>query len=248
MTLQRLFAVLFVSLAPASAYAHIVITSPTPRVDADNVKEASAPCGGPRGDVVTQLTPGQMFTIEYDETVAHPGHFELNFSMAGDDFAMSIANEIPDQGGQGSYSYEFQVPNVECTDCAFQFVQVMTDRNPPTNYYSCIDVEIMPEGAGMPDAGSGEADMGGTGTPDMGTTVPADMGTTTPPATGNNNSGPGTDPTPGGNTTSNPAGETSYGTVEAHGNACSVSGLSPNDASLWLLALALFFIRRTRRD
>lgn len=237
---------------PSVASAHIVITSPTPRVDSDNVKEAGAPCGGPRGDNITQLTGGQMFTFEYDETVAHPGFFQLNFSMEGDDNWVSLDDEIPDQGGDqpGSYSHTFEVPDVDCTDCTFQFVQVMEDRNPPTNYYACIDVEITSSTSGTPDAGMGEPDMG----------MPsADMGTTG----GNNNTG-GTNntqnstngtSTPGTNSqTNNTGAQDNYSgpydnpPPQNSGNACATSPHAPARGALGLLlAIGGFFAMRRRQ-
>ena len=208
-------------VAPSAAYAHIVVTSPTARIDASNIKEADAPCGAPRGDIVTQLTGGQMFTLDYDETIGHPGFFRLRFSMAGDTNWQMIADNIPDQGGVGSYSYTFQVPDVTCDQCTFQWIQIMTDRDPPTNYYSCFDVEITASSANnaTPDVGMGEPDVG------MGT---ADM------APSNN----GIDPTNNGIDPNN---------VDATGT-CSTSPIDRR-ASGWLIALlGLGLIRRRRRS
>lgn len=186
---RLLFSVLALLAFPTTAFAHTMVTSPSPRVDSDSIKESSAPCGGPRGSTIHQLDPGQMLTIEYDETVAHQGHFELRFSMAGDTNWMSLDDNIPDQGGVGSYEHTFQVPDVECADCTFQFIQVMTDRNPPQNYYSCIDVAIGSDTTPV-DMGMGGADMG------------TDAGNTNN-GTNSNNTNPGTDNGPDNNANPN---------------------------------------------
>lgn len=229
---------LLVFLAPAVASAHIVVTAPTPRSDRANIKEPDAPCGAARGNVVTQLVGGQMFTLEYDETIAHPGYFQLRFSMANDANWQMIADNIADQGGVGSYSFQFQVPDVNCDDCTFQWIQVMEDRDPPTNYYSCFDVEIAPSDPGTPDAGM---DAGvDAGLPDAGAIPPEDMGTTTT-LPSNNNSGPTTDvgsgvvtPGPG------PSGE-----ADASGHHINATGTcasaGPHERSNGALALGLLF-------
>lgn len=240
---------------PSTALGHAKVTSPTPRIDASNIKEAAAPCGGPRGDVVTQLTGGQMLTLEYDETIGHPGFFQLRFSMAGDTNWQMIADNIPDQGGVGSYSYTFQVPDVSCDQCTFQWIQVMTDRNPPTNYYSCFDVEITSStGTPTPDAGMGTADMGEP-VPDVGMGTnngidPTNNGIGGTTGTGGNNGttpGPGTNPpivTPGAD-----AGMSADGgpSVRATGTCAT----APRDQRLggWLIALlGLGLIRARRRS
>jgi MYXO-CTERM domain-containing protein len=239
------------SLIPAVAGAHAVVTSPPPRVDAANIKEATAPCGGPRGDVVTQLTGGQMLTMEWDETIAHPGFHQLRFSMAGDTNWQMIADNIPDQGGVGSYSYEFQVPDVTCDQCTFQWIQVMTDRNPPVNYYSCFDVEITGSSTNVPDAGT--PDMGG-GVPDTG----MDSGEPQQPA----NNGVGGNNQTGGENNANPTpvdpfqpqvdagveGDVATTHINGTGTCSSVSGSTAGELALILLGVFAFGRRRRRQS
>lgn len=228
---------LLMLLMPATASAHLLVTSPSPRVADDNIKEGRAPCGGPRGSVVHSLVAGEPLTIEFDETVAHPGHFELRFSEAGDvDWQMLDAN-IPDQGGVGSYTHTFDVPEVECDDCTLQFIQVMTDRNPPTNYYNCIDVEItMPpapqEDVGVPADVGPEPDVGSSGnnaspnnsTPGMTTQEPATNNVPDPVVPQTNQQA---DPT----------------NIHAGGEVCSTAPAT-SDFALWLLLGAVTLARR----
>lgn len=242
MSLLRLLLPLAVVGLPAVANAHMVITSPAPRVSADNIKEANAPCGGPRGSVVHELTGGQMLTIEFDETIAHPGHFELKFSMAGDTRWQTLDAAIPDQGGVGSYSHTFQVPDVTCTDCTFQFIQVMTDRNPPVNYYNCIDVAIT--GTAMPEPDLGGAPDMGSAPPDMGTTP--SNNTTTPP---NNATPPGTTVPPDPSTptpTPEPDAGAELHDVNGSGAACSVATGHAADGA-WLALVVGALVTRVRR-
>lgn len=128
-----------------------------PRSAADNLKVG--PCGNaaPKTDPndIPTLFAGDTVTISWEETINHPGWYRIAFSPDGqngfDDNV--IADNITDtQNGQVNrndpttyhrYSRSFTVPDTECSQCAIQMIQVMTDRNPPTNYYSCADVRIV---------------------------------------------------------------------------------------------------------
>ena len=126
-----------------------------PRSDNSGIK--SGPCGSDPQMAFedrTVLTPGETITVEWEETIYHPGNFRWAFSPgntnAFDDNI--LVDDIPSDGGPGptlgdpaswnQFSTQITVPDVECDDCVIQLIQVMTDRNPPTLYFSCADVRI----------------------------------------------------------------------------------------------------------
>lgn len=113
------------------------------------------PCGGASVDETRRvsLVKGQTIKVEWEETINHPGLFKISFSQDGvTGFETNLIKEVQDdQNGAITYadpsswhqfSTELLVPNVVCDKCAFQLIQVMTDSNPPTMYYSCADVSI----------------------------------------------------------------------------------------------------------
>lgn len=120
-----------------------------PRTNDPGLK--TAPCGGAaRANTSTTLTPGQQVTVEWEETVDHPGFFRLSFSPANDvGFENNvIADNILDTQNDGKtphfYSKQITLPNQSCTACTLQLIQVMTDvPAAPTNYYSCSDIQLL---------------------------------------------------------------------------------------------------------
>lgn len=165
----------FVALASSPSGAHARLNpSKTlkPRSADSNLK--SGPCGNVAPTTTrTTYAPGEMVTIEWEETINHPGWYRIAFSPSGDTGfdANVLKDNITDtQNGSVTYSdpstfhkYSTTVtlPETLCESCTLQLIQVMTDRNPPTNYYSCADIRIVEGGA---DAG-GETD-GAAETPD----------------------------------------------------------------------------------
>ncbi len=121
----------------------------------------TAPCGGKaRTNTPKVLKKGDTVTLKFRETIGHPGHFIISFSPAADeDFDKNILLDNIVRGvgvvddKNNIYSREITLPDVECTDCALQLIQVMTDRNPPTNYYSCADIQLTATGAPPPVGG-----------------------------------------------------------------------------------------------
>jgi hypothetical protein len=160
--------VLLLWLGPV-ALAHVHIVSHEPRYGMDTIK--SPPCGlsatsSARGEVVHTFLPGETITLEYDEYIAHPGHFRISFDLDGeDDFVepagyddlYTNATVLLDgiaahaQAGSGGIrSVYVTLPDVECDNCTLQLAQIMTDKppyEPATNdlYYNCLDVELVPE-------------------------------------------------------------------------------------------------------
>jgi hypothetical protein len=145
----------------APAWAHIAMTSPPPRGEA----QKTGPCGASgstRGSTVTTFQAGQTITVEWDETVDHPGHYRIAFDDDGDDvfrnpnnpgdgFASTLVEPITDKGG-GHYTQEVTLPNISCDNCTLQLIQVMTTQVPYNSfYYQCADITIVGgDGGGEP--------------------------------------------------------------------------------------------------
>jgi hypothetical protein len=130
--------------------------------DCEGIKQG--PCGGIARslDRVTNLNAGEMFTMEWVETINHPGYFLLQFSQDGQkdmitkfliqDQDLNLVNTIArfehkNGGTPKTYSGTFTVPDVTCNKCVLQLVQVMEDKNPVSNYFSCADIKITKGGA-----------------------------------------------------------------------------------------------------
>ncbi len=113
---------------------------------------------GPCGNLVqlpldqrTQIVAGSKITVEWEETIEHPGWYRLAFSPNGSTgFDTNVLlDNIPDTTGAvvrtnsatwHRYSATIDVPMTTCESCTIQLIQVMTE-NPanPRNYYSCAD-------------------------------------------------------------------------------------------------------------
>lgn len=119
----------------------------------------AGPCGGvARLAAPAVYAPGTTITVNWEETINHPGRFEFYFSQAGDaNFGTPIAvrNKLAAENAAivgtnyRQYSASITLPNVTCTDCTLQMIQVMTETNPPSLYYACADVRLQ-AGAPMP--------------------------------------------------------------------------------------------------
>ena len=161
-------------LGPATAaHAHIEMTSPKPRT----LEQKTGPCGvtgSTRGTNVTTYRPGETITVEWDETVDHPGHYRIAFDDNGNDsfrdpsrpddnFPQTLADQIVDRGG-GRYTQQVTLPNISCTSCTLQLIQVMTTVVPYNSFYfQCADLVLGGEVPGPdPDPGPAEADGGCT--------------------------------------------------------------------------------------
>ncbi|MFO0667549.1 MAG: SCE4755 family polysaccharide monooxygenase-like protein [Polyangiaceae bacterium] len=176
---------LAVSFLPSVASAHISLTYPPPRY-ADLKK---GPCGkggalDVRGANVTKLKPGATITVTWKETIGHPGHYRIAFDPNGQSIFQDpksfsdvsggpgvLMDGIADKTGTQTYSQQVTLPNVECTNCTLQVIQVMTDKVPYGDgddiYYQCADIVLAKDAlddAGTfpyPDGGS----SGSSGTP-----------------------------------------------------------------------------------
>jgi hypothetical protein len=109
----------------------------------------TGPCGGiARTNTPKVLSGGDTIELKWEETIQHPGRYEFSISLANDQSFIQLlivpdvqdnTNDLPHQ-----YSALLTVPNINCTDCTLQMIQVMTE-NPanPRNYYSCADIQIV---------------------------------------------------------------------------------------------------------
>jgi MYXO-CTERM domain-containing protein len=168
-----LFALIVIMAVPATADAHLRMTSPASRYG-DMQKQG--PCGitdGARSTNIYTAKPGSDVMLIWDEYISHPGHFRISFDDDGvDDFVDPIAFDdlntapsvlvdgIPHVDGSPIYNYMLTLPNVECTNCTLQIIQMMTDKPPYGDgndiYYQCIDLVLdanAPDVVPDPDAG-----------------------------------------------------------------------------------------------
>jgi hypothetical protein len=128
------------------------MTAPTPRT-LDNKAGPCGATGSRRGTHVTTFAPGATITVEWDETVDHPGHYRIAFDDDGDDvfvnpnnpddnFAFTLKEPIADKAG-GHYTQQITLPTAPCANCTLQLMQIMTTQVPYNSfYYQCADISI----------------------------------------------------------------------------------------------------------
>lgn len=183
------FSAIFLSLIlglAQQAWSHARLMAPLPRSNADNNKVG--PCGRVAKTAnPTVLTAGQQLTVNWEETIDHPGRYILAYSVDNDVTFTTINANLPDtQGGALPHRYTttITVPNVTCTNCTLRLIQSM-EENPaaPTFYYSCADVRIQAVGQPTPTP---------TATPN-----PTASPTATPTPSGSATPKPSASPTPG---------------------------------------------------
>lgn len=152
-------------LLSGTASAHVTLTSPAPRT-AENKAGPCGAAGSKRGTQVATFAPGAEITVEWDETVDHPGHYRIAFDNDGDDvfvnpnnpndnFAFTLMEPIADKAG-GHYTQKITLPTTPCTNCTLQLMQIMTTQVPYDSfYYQCADITIGDGGTGGEDPGGG---------------------------------------------------------------------------------------------
>lgn len=153
----------------ATAYAHIAMTSPAPRSSA----QKEGPCGAAgsvRGTNVATFRPGETITVEWDETVGHIGHYRIAFdddgsdsfrnpSQPNDNFPQTLVDQITDRDGMTHYTQQVTLPNMSCTNCTLQLIQVMTTLVPYNSFYfQCADLVLSVD---APDPGPGPSGADG---------------------------------------------------------------------------------------
>ena len=186
-------------LAPGLAQAHIHLTQPQARTDSLTGDQKDQHCGVANQQRTTRVTtykPGETITVNWMETINHPGYYRIALQPDGQIFGIPPAGPnngfpIEDRTGMtdpnnnsivlkdripdGTLTTTVTLPNMECTNCTLQFIQVMTDKAPYTIdalsddiYFNCADIAIANNApdAGvqpMPDAGTGGGGGGGGG-------------------------------------------------------------------------------------
>lgn len=148
-------------LAPALASAHARINASmqadqlrviTPRNTNAGNKEATRPCGTTtRSSVIPVFAPGEQVTLQLQETIYHPGYFQVNFSNSGADGTFTTNLTTVQHVGttsMGAFPVTVTLPSCAVCDsttpCTIQMIQYMTESNPPTKYYSCADIIMSP--------------------------------------------------------------------------------------------------------
>lgn len=167
--MKRILVLLLIALAPSLSFGHARLISPTPRNNNAGIKVG--PCGNvPRTGVNTTWTVGQTVTIEWEETINHPGKFLFAISPANDQgFENNMVKMVLDDQDQGvplphKFSTTIVVPNIPCENCTFQMIQSMEENpNNPTYYYSCADIRIVPAAAPTPTPGEEGSDQSSQG-------------------------------------------------------------------------------------
>ncbi|WP_394200683.1 SCE4755 family polysaccharide monooxygenase-like protein [Marinagarivorans algicola] len=105
------------------------------------------PCGNvARGSNPAVFKAGQTITLNWESTIYHEGYFRIAFSPADDkgfDQAVLLDNIPERERPPGPYSAQVTLPSEPCEACTLQLIQVMLDRTPPTNYYSCADIQLI---------------------------------------------------------------------------------------------------------
>lgn len=195
-------------LSSGSASAHIKMLKPASWVTTDAVgnPQKAGPCGtaspgSAATGAITEFKAGEEITVEWTETVDHPGHFRIALAKdraeledpdlmpapGGCDYP---AGSVPTEphgnvlldnlypttsfGGTMSFSQKVKLPNEPCEKCTLQLIQWMTVHPPSCLYYQCADIKIV--AAGGATAGTGGAAAAGSGAAGAGTAGAAAAG------------------------------------------------------------------------
>ena len=146
-----------------------------------------APCGasgdGRATDAsrITTLPAGVTLSVQFRETIDHPGHFRIAFDDDGQDAFEDptsyediqatpglpvLADGIIEPTSGSDYIVEVTLPDIECSRCTLQLIQVMTDRAPYGDgndlYYQCADLVLVAESGAGGSGGLGESSGGAT--------------------------------------------------------------------------------------
>jgi len=132
----------------ANAHARFALNSATPpRSENSGIK--TGPCGNyPRTTTPALFEPGQQITVQWEETINHPGYFRIAFSPADDlGFDQNILYQVQDDQNDQLlphfYSATINLPAEPCQFCSLQLIQYMTEVDPPGKYFSCADIQIV---------------------------------------------------------------------------------------------------------
>jgi MYXO-CTERM domain-containing protein len=203
-------AALALMLSADTALAHIKLISPTSWqvTDALGNPQKVGPCGeaGTASNVVTTVEAGSQLSVEWVDTVAHPGHYRISIAPDMKDIitptpvvvqndcksAPIESNPVLPTVADGVFphttgtngmvrTYAITVPMTSCADCTLQLMQFMASHTPPCFYFQCAKLRIV-----LPDAGVGSD--AGVDSSDAGTERDAgtggDAGAPSPPDAG----------------------------------------------------------------
>ncbi len=155
---MRAILALFLFLATA-AQAHVQLEEPRRRYD--DMKGAVCGRGGGndgRTGNFHRFQPGETIPMAWTETIDHTGSFRVAFDDDGadrDDFDANVLYEQDDPPNDGGFRWDAAVtlPDIECTNCTLQLIQVMTtgEANDNNTYFQCADLVL---GDGESAAGS----------------------------------------------------------------------------------------------
>ncbi len=166
------------ALLSSTLHAHTNFITPSPRVN-ENIK--NGPCGAPPGAApVATYQQGATIQVVIHEFVKHAGYFGFAISNVAnptnDGQFIRLPSPLPAPAVNpypnyfnpaihaydtstppgNRYTYTIQLPsNVSCDRCTLQVVQYMMDagpNTPPSEYYSCADVRVVPTGGASPPA------------------------------------------------------------------------------------------------
>ena len=145
---MKFLTLIVIMISSSIGWSHARLLSPAPRNNNAGIK--TGPCGGlARTATPTVVQGGALLTVQWEETVNHPGRYIFSLSQANDTgFAQNILATVIDVQNAGvplphRYQTQIMLPNIDCPTCTLQMIQSM-EENPaaPTYYYSCADINI----------------------------------------------------------------------------------------------------------
>jgi hypothetical protein len=149
------FLILFLS-CDLMAHTRFLPTGSTPgRSNSAGLK--TGPCGG----IAKNQTPaiefqrGQVIRVQWEETIDHPGYFEISISNDNDQTFTPLIT-VTDTQNSGALPHRNEAditlpPNLICNSCTLRLIQQMTeDPANPRPYYSCSDIKILDKQAPTP--------------------------------------------------------------------------------------------------
>lgn len=151
-----LFIIIGVSGQLAFGHARLKSDGNLPPRD-NNPGLKTAPCGGVLATSnLTYFVKGTQITVQWEETIQHPGRYEFNISYDNEATWQNLGTVIDTQDNRNDlphqYEASFTLPDQACTQCTIQMIQVMTeDPQNPRNYYSCADVSIVNNASEIPE-------------------------------------------------------------------------------------------------
>ena len=189
-----------------TARAHIRLLQPASWIE-ENLTgdpQKAGPCGtsdarpGVPTGAITTYRAGETITVEWQETIYHPGHFRI--ALAADrsqlvdpavtttSSGISLSAEISDPpvypvlldnlyprsaasgADDTTFTQAVRLPATPCEKCTLQVIQFMAQHGVPYVYHHCADVRIVSGGANA-DAGSAVPSDGGVTQPGQDATL-----------------------------------------------------------------------------